>query len=68
MVTKGYIKPKAEWRAVGLPKKRTNGSPFFAVKNSYVLTSKAVHPFFGRIYGYGAAGAPICFRFNTTFR
>ena len=32
-VTKGQIKPKADWRAVDSPKKQTNKFVFFAVKS-----------------------------------
>ena len=38
---------------------------FFAIRSNYLVKSNAVRSFFGRIYG--AAGAPIYFRFNLTF-
>ena len=54
-VTKGQIKPKADWRAVDSPKKQTNEYGFFCHEKKIL--------FFGTIYG-----APICLRFYLTFR
>ena len=40
---KGQIKPKADWRAVDSPKKRTNEFGFFAVKSK--KTKKQIRSF-----------------------
>ena len=64
--TKGQIKPKADWRAIDSPKKRTKEFVcFFAAKSNKQKTNKTnlfVRPFFRRIYG-----EPICLRFYLIF-
>ena len=64
-MTKGQIKPKADWRAADSPKKQTNEFVFVAF---LLFTAKKkrkkeiVRLFFGRIYG-----VQICFWFYLTF-
>ena len=63
-LSKGQIKPKADWRAVNSPKNQTNKLGFFAVKSKKAKKKKYkfVLSFFGKIYG-----APICLQFYLTF-
>ena len=56
---KGQIKPKADWRAVDSPKKRTNKYFFFCCEKQ---KNKFVRLFFGRI-----CGTTILFRDLLTF-
>ena len=50
-VTKGQIKPKADWHAIDSPKKQTNKIHFVCFFAFLSKQNKFVRLFFGRIYG-----------------
>ena len=50
-ITKGQIKPKADWRAVDSPKKQTNEFVLFAFLLFMANKTNFFVRFFGRIYG-----------------
>ena len=78
---KGQIKPRADWRAIDSPKKRTNEFLFFLLYSPEILETWnfdfkfQVFPdghgkktkFVSSFFGR-IYGAPICFRFYLTFR
>ena len=48
-VTKGQIKPKADWRAVDSPKKQTDEFDLFAVKSKKANKTNSSVRFFGEV-------------------